>query len=273
MLFWSKDINLNIQDKDVQSPLHFAIITTNQELISLLLLHEDIEINMEDNKRRIPLHYDNDNDCESFVNILLSHSETDVNATEIYWNTPLHLAVEDCWTTCVQALLTHKDINIVIKDEQNRTPLQIAKLLLDATSNEKSSQYKRMYEHIVSLLQSFASSEHQFQSNSITSKPVTDRKSIEDDRYSYTKPLIHEVVNNEDSEALKYILDNNLINANARDIFRSTPLHYSVRSDDTERFKLLLAQKDIIVHAQNNVGFTSLHNVTKDNKIDLLNCY
>ena len=198
---------------------------------------------------------------------LFFHPDVDVNATDKYGRSASRLAIEYCRPECIEALLTHKDINIDIKDEQDITPLQIAKLLPDTTSNEKYSQYKRKFEHNIELLQSFASLEHQFQSNSTTLTSLAKTDFIGYAEYSQMT-LIPKIVDNEDSEALNYILNNNLISANARDADGFTPLDYTARSDDTERFQLLLAQKDIIVNAQNNVEFTPLHYAAYNNKIE-----
>ena len=49
---------------------------------------------------------------------------------------------------------------------------------------------------------------------------------------------MHEVVKNGDNKMFKYILANNLVNVNARDVYRRTSLHYTVRNDAVECVKI-----------------------------------
>ena len=259
MLLTHKDINVNIQDKIGQTPLHTSIERCRLDILQQLLSHEDIEVNIEDNEGKTPLQHAIENNDSDSVEQLLSHKNIDVNTTDKYGCSILRVAVENCRPKCVEALLTHKDINIHIKDEQNRTSLEIAELLLDLTSDENYSTYKQKYERIVALLQKFELSEHQLQNNYANLNRLTERKSTPEDEPQDIMPLIHKVVKNENYNALRHILDNNLIKVNSRDTDRDTPLHKAIRNDGAECLRILLSQKDINVNARDSWKRTLLH--------------
>ena len=169
------------------------------------------------------------------------------------------MAVESSNNLCVQELLTCKDINIHIKNKQHRTPLHTAELLLLLSSNERYSEYKQKYESIVSLLHTFAVSDHQMQSDSTTLNPVSPTDYPEETPFSPRRTLIHQTVTNQDYEALALILKHNLINVNARDAHLRTPLEVAVTIDNVDFIKLLLSVKDINVNAQDYYEYTPLY--------------
>ena len=247
MLASHKNINVNTQTKDDQTPLHYAIEMNRLELLQPLLSFEDVEVNIEDNKGNTPLQYAIDLNNVAVIKELLSHHDIHIDATDKHGHTPLHEAIESCTPKCVEALLTHKDSNTTIKDEQGRMSLEIDELFIFVASDENSSRFKQNSKRIIELLHSFESSEHQIQSNSKTTNPLTERNSTEDDRYSYTKSFIHEVVNKEDSETLKYILANNLINSNIRDNHQSTPVHYAVLNIMTIALNYYLSRRILLL--------------------------
>lgn len=74
-------------------------------------------------------------------------------------------------------LLSHGDIHIHLKDNQGRTSFEIAAHLIEATSNEKYSEYKEQYEKIMELLQNSELSDHENKSNSTIVSPLIERYS------------------------------------------------------------------------------------------------
>ena len=246
------DINVNVQDKTGKVPLHYATRSLCAKLLLPLLSPEHIEINMEDTEGKTPFHSSIENDKVTAIKQLLSHKDIDVNATDKYGRTPLRMAVEYCYRGCIEALLRHKDINVDLKDEQGRTSLEIAQLLTSVTSDQKYFKYRQQYEYIVALLEGFVFSDHQSRINSTTVNSLTEADSTEFDEMPVNLPLIHQVVKNRDNDMLRIILDNNLINSNARDVDERTPLHISTLTQSLKCTKLLLSSKDIHVNAHDD---------------------
>ena len=77
--------------------------------------------------------------------------------------------------------------------------------------------------------------------------------------YSFAQSsLLHEIVKHEDSDTLRYILSNHLINANIRDSDERKPLHISVQNSTAECKQILLSQKDTNVSARDRSGHTPM---------------
>jgi ankyrin repeat protein len=68
----------------------------------------------------------------------------------------------------------------------------------------------------------------------------------------YNKEKWLDYIYNSNIEAIKYLLDNNLIDINIQDKDGWTPLMYASIWNNIEMVKMLLSYKDINVNHQNN---------------------
>ncbi len=97
-LLQNKDINVNIQDVDKWTPIHWAVYNKNIEIIKLLLAHPHIDVNLKDSYGT-PLHRAIANNWLriipfgetatrveniEIVKLLLDHPAVDVNAEHCY---------------------------------------------------------------------------------------------------------------------------------------------------------------------------------------------
>jgi ankyrin repeat protein len=70
----------------------------------------------------------------------------------------------------------------------------------------------------------------------------------------YNKEEWHYYIYKNNIEAIKYLLNNNLIDINIQDNIGTTPLRYASSWNKIEILKLLLSYKDININHQNKWG-------------------
>ena len=130
--------NINIQDRDGNTPLHMAILNNNANIVQLLLDH-NANITISNNKNCTPLHtaasyaeYQHRtslNEAESYRNneqiilLLLDHG-ANINIQDNNGNAPLHMAIFH--NEHIIPLLLDHGANINIQDNNGRTILFIA---------------------------------------------------------------------------------------------------------------------------------------------------
>ncbi|KAL9658090.1 hypothetical protein ABK040_013004 [Willaertia magna] len=124
-----RKVNINYQDKKGRTPLHYAVINENHNLIQLLLKN-NANPNIQDNKRKkTPLHYCGTN--KKLLSILLDNDETDSNVQDIDGKTILHYITGNYLfgyykrnSKLISLLLKKKpNTDINIKDKSGYSPL------------------------------------------------------------------------------------------------------------------------------------------------------
>ncbi len=119
------DNNVNIQDHDGNSALHFAVEVNSAEIVDWLLARQ-CNINLVNNQKITPLHMAVHIRNQSIVKQLLSQPPIDINCRDNAGNTPLILAVLSGDVDIAADLLTHGHIDINQPDGKGWTPLHIA---------------------------------------------------------------------------------------------------------------------------------------------------
>jgi ankyrin repeat protein len=108
-------IDVNIQDKHNWTPLHIACLNHQLANVKLLLSHPDININIKNKDGQTPL----DKVCEhesekslKIIKLLLQRPELNINIKDELGNTTLHYCYYNNVPNITKLLLTHPDIII-----------------------------------------------------------------------------------------------------------------------------------------------------------------
>ncbi len=128
--------NIDQQDGQGRSALHFATMEDNLDAVSFLVGHE-ADLNIRDSQERTPLMYA----CKvgAFASCKhLLHAKADVNATDCDGQTPLMFAVQKDQPDLVK-LMVSKGANVNATDDFGATALKIA----DALGNRGVSECLR----------------------------------------------------------------------------------------------------------------------------------
>ncbi|KAM4877187.1 inversin [Thomomys bottae] len=124
---------VDTQDKNKQTALHWSAYYNNPEHVKLLIKH-DSNIGIPDVEGKIPLHWaanHKDPSAVHTVKCILDAAPTEslLNWQDYEGRTPLHFAVADGNVTVVDVLTSYESCNITSYDNLFRTPLHWAALL------------------------------------------------------------------------------------------------------------------------------------------------
>jgi ankyrin repeat protein len=216
----------------------YYIYKNNIEAIKYLLDNKLIDNNIQDIEGWTPLilaiFYNN----IEIVKLLLRYKDINVNHQNDWKNTALIIASYNNNIEIVKLLLNHPGINIFLKDNADKTALDYVK------------QYN--YKEIEILL------------NNISKPPFNIKNVI------FNKKDWQNYIHENNIDAIKYLLDNNLIDINIQNIDGWTPLIYASYWNNIEILKLLLSYKDINVNHQNYWKDTALIWASYNNKIEIV---
>jgi E3 ubiquitin-protein ligase mind-bomb len=137
----SKDVNA--QEEDGNTALHWAIGQENRTAVEELLKRDDVDVNLKNNNRRRALHCAAEwkNMPRNLFRVILGKS-TDVNAQDKHGWTALHWAIAMENRTAVEELLKRKDVDVNLKNKNNQTarffstfwedmPIDLLSIILD----------------------------------------------------------------------------------------------------------------------------------------------
>ncbi|XP_029602965.1 caskin-1-like, partial [Salmo trutta] len=119
----AKRVNVNFQDADGLSPLHHAALSSNKELISLLL-EAQATVDIKDQNGMRPLHYAAWQGKTEPMKMLLKAGSS-VNSQSDEGQIPLHLSAQHGHYDGSEMLLQHQS-NPCISDTAGKTPLDLA---------------------------------------------------------------------------------------------------------------------------------------------------
>ncbi|XP_075868643.1 inversin isoform X2 [Nelusetta ayraudi] len=124
---------VDTQDKNKQTALHWSAFYNRPEHVRLLIKH-DSNIGIPDNEGKIPLHWaahSQEPSATQTVRCILEAAPTEslLNWQDYEGRTPLHFAVADGNEAVVEVLTSYKGCNVTAYDNLFRTPLHWAALL------------------------------------------------------------------------------------------------------------------------------------------------
>jgi ankyrin repeat protein len=136
----NKNININEQDKDGDTPLHIAIFLCNIKIINILLKY-NANLLIKDKWGQIPIHRlcfsINDIKIVDLVNIFLKHNANIFNEQDNYGNTTLHLILKHIIKNNIVLDDNHKiliknikkKMNLKLKNQDNQNINDLIKIL------------------------------------------------------------------------------------------------------------------------------------------------
>ncbi|KAJ0000380.1 hypothetical protein NQD34_012222 [Periophthalmus magnuspinnatus] len=124
---------VDTQDKNKQTALHWSAFYNRPEHVRLLIKH-DSNIGIPDSEGKIPLHWaahSQEPSATQTVRCILEAAPTEslLNWQDFEGRTPLHFAVADGNETVVEVLTSYEGCNVTAYDNLFRTPLHWAALL------------------------------------------------------------------------------------------------------------------------------------------------
>ena len=154
--------NVNVQDKDGQTPLHiairwsvfYAVLSSTDENVIKLLLDHGADLNTQDNLGYTPLH------CAAFsgnpeIILMLVDRGASLIAKDYVGRVPLHCAASALYEDNIKVLLQGSEINA--QDFKGRTPLHHAYIRWSILKHLASRHHPTRRNAITLLLQAGAS--------------------------------------------------------------------------------------------------------------------
>ncbi|XP_034947304.1 alpha-latroinsectotoxin-Lt1a-like [Chelonus insularis] len=227
-----KGANINFQDSQGHTPLHYAVISDNIEFAQTLL-EFNADVTIQDKLGKNVLHlacqYSN-NQCTS----VLLNFNIDINAVDIEKRTALHMAVKAQNYSAVQLILK-KNPNINMKDKFNKTALHLSieseclpiiELLLKNQANVNiTDTLGRTALHIASINPNIKTKIIEFILNSTYDINLKDNDG---------RTAAHLAALNHNFRTLEYLLEQNA-NVNAKNFHEKTPLHLAMNREKKYR--------------------------------------
>ncbi len=167
------EIDINLQNRRGQTPLHLAAMCNNLKMVTLLLQIANIKVNAQDKHGATALHYAVRYGHSVLVDWMLwREKDIAVNLKEhTAGNTPLHIAAQHGYLEIVRLLLLHKDTEPNLRNASGLTALEIVEHARDAPQSDSSEPP----EELLLFFQSVSA--HRHISASVTNT-VVDREGV-----------------------------------------------------------------------------------------------
>jgi ankyrin repeat protein len=114
--------NVNMQDRDNYTAMHYAALNGNRAIVDLLLQVQGIDVNLVDYQQRSPLHRAVEQGNTAIAHDLIVKAKANVNLQNNHGWTPLHYASYNQKKVICEALLKH-GANVHLKDKDGKQPL------------------------------------------------------------------------------------------------------------------------------------------------------
>ncbi|XP_041355391.1 ankyrin-1-like [Gigantopelta aegis] len=115
-----KGVNINLQNEDGNTPLHFAVQGLSFNIVNHLVEHGG-EINQQNENGNTPLHYAAQHGSVDIVSCLVEN-QAELDAEDKSGNTPLHLAARNCKMENISCLVD-KGAQVDCENIEGCTPL------------------------------------------------------------------------------------------------------------------------------------------------------
>ena len=143
--------NINISDKYQQTALHLAAYFGYDDIVDALIKRPDVNLNVRNKDGNTPLHIAADNGRAASARLLID-AGADINISDHKQRTALHMAADLGDDDIVDALIKRPDVNLNVRNENGYTPLHIAagrgreqsaRLLIDAGADINIPDHKQ----------------------------------------------------------------------------------------------------------------------------------
>ena len=117
-------IDLNLKTNEKKTPLHIAVLRGYFD-ISKLLIENGANINTRDNEKNLPVHICASQGHDELLNFILEKNSTGVKVKNLYGKTPLDLAIKESTKEIIKKFMNLKKNNIIRisdKDKNSVSP-------------------------------------------------------------------------------------------------------------------------------------------------------
>ena len=256
----------NIQDKNMNTPLHYSVIYNNRETLNILL-DIDSNINNINKEGNTPLHLAVYNNNIDNINLLLKKTNIDVNLLNNQGLSVLHIAIIKRYINIIKIFIYDKRFNInVIEIKYNMTPLMYLldinylNIIIEMLNNGALLNYQDIYGNNIlhhclfeNKLDMFL-----FLKNYKNNKIIDNQINIK----GYTPlHLLLEKFNNTDIDLNNIIMNTNI---NLQDINGNTCMHLLCKYNLWFKVKKILVKKKIDIFIYNLYNETPLSYIIKE---------
>ena len=264
-------IDVNIKDTNNNSLITYAILYNNPE-ITLLLLERDTKIDIIDDDGKsilyIPIKYNYD----EIVDLLLEYNEKIIGESilDIYdnnGNIPLYYALFYKNIRAINKILNYQT-NFNIKNKKGYSTIHLA------IYTKSLEICHSIINHITNInIQSKTGETALHISCNMELREITElllnknaNPNIIDYEYGIT-PLIYATYQMSNNYIVQLLINNNA-DPNIQDFYGNTALHYSIKENNVDIFRILVNYPKINVNMYNMDGNIPLHNVFNLKNID-----
>jgi ankyrin repeat protein len=293
ILLFIKKIDVNIKNKNNDTPLHVLCKHINSIKKMQLFIKNGADINAINNDGNTPLHilsksydYHNNNNKDAIFLIVNNIKKVNINIKNNEGKTPIHYMIEKCNTDLLEFIIKNiQNLDEIIKIKNNKKTIlhlatrvdcvDIINILLNYNKIEK---YINLQDsdgntplHNTSI--KFGNYYHSYEKKIIIAKKFLDNSHVDINIQNNdgNTPLHLSLINKFD-DITSTLLNNEkkICDINIRNNDGNTPLHLAIIQKQTQSINLILKNKITPnIEVQNNDGDTPLHLVYKDKNIDI----
>ena len=139
-------INLNLKTNEKKTALHIAAFRGYFD-ISKLLIENGANINIRDNEKNLPIHICASQGHDELLNFILENNSIGIKVKNLYQKTPLDLASKESTKEIINKFLNLKRNNIVRingKDKNNNSPKSGNNIINYNHMNNNNNQFSRI---------------------------------------------------------------------------------------------------------------------------------
>jgi len=254
-----KGADVNLQDVNDRTPLHYASIYGTVEHITALLEKGGVDVNLGDMYQLRPIHYAIKRSKTEILTALLNNSYTEPTGFG-EGVTPLHYAMRYGTTEHVTVLLESKHYSVNILDDNSLTPLHCA--ILRGTEEMVTTLLNRVEIDVNLQNEQGLTPLHYAIRWGIKEMVTALLKRVEIDVNLKDKgglmPL-HYAIQWGTEQMVTALLERVEIDVNLKDKGGLTPLHYAILWGTDQMVTALLNGVEIDVNLKNDEGLTPLH--------------
>jgi ankyrin repeat protein len=258
-----KTTDVNAQEEDGRTALHWAIKEANKTAVGELLKCKDVDFNIKNNNDRTALFiacFWKNMPIDLFRLIL--EKTTDVNAQEKDGHSALQCALSEGNETVVGELLKCKDVDVNLKNNDNQTALHFSCLWEDMPIDlfrvilEKTANINEQTENGHTALRLAIRQENRTAVEELLNHKDVDVNLKNNDNQT----ALHYAAwwKNMPTDLFRVILEKSA-NINEQDKDGDTALHWATFKQSTTAVEELLKHKDVDVNLKNNKNQTALH--------------